>query len=479
MSLTRRQFISRSAAVGFPMVASSRVLGANDRIGVAVAGIKGRGRAHISAMESLDGVDVVALCDPDKQLLEGRANQCEAQYERAIGQVLDYRDLVRRKDVDVVCIASPQHWHPLMTVWACEQGKDVYVEKPVSHYIWEGRQMVNAARKYGRIVQTGTQRRSSGVSKAIATYVQSGELGKVKYISVSDNKPRPSIGLRETPLTIPGHIDYDLWCGPAVKRPLYRNRLHYDWSFDFNTGDGDSCNYSIHTLDLARWFVGETLPRRVLSIGGRFGYVDAGNVCNLQQVYYDFPTAPILFTVFCLPARKEHHSESSWRNFMPPTELDVYCQGGCVKGGTVYDTQGRKIKSLSAPGNNHFANFIEAVRSRKREDLNADILEGHLSTALTHAGNVSHRVGTKTTAKEIRKRLNGDFRCSDLFAEKFEKGLLAYVDGNGHDVDAETITLGPWLELDRENECFRDHPQANRLAHGFYRPPYVVPEVPV
>jgi predicted dehydrogenase len=178
------------------------------------------------------------------------------------------RKLFDRQDIPVIGNATQNYWHGLSTIWACKAGKHVYVEKPLSHYIWEGRQMVNAARKYDRFVQVGTQRRSqTSIGEAIA-WIREGHLGKILYLTAFANKPRSSCGKRETPLEIPPSVDYDLWCGPAKKLPIFRNNLQYDCSFDWNTGDGESCNQGVHEVDVARWCLGEEqLPRRVMSIG--------------------------------------------------------------------------------------------------------------------------------------------------------------------------------------------------------------------
>ncbi|MDH4240457.1 MAG: gfo/Idh/MocA family oxidoreductase, partial [Phycisphaerae bacterium] len=350
--------------------------------------------------------------------------------------------------------------------------KHVYVEKPLSHYIWEGRQMVNAARKYNRIVQCGTQRRSqSSIAKGIR-WIQEGNLGRIKYITAFANKPRSSCGKRETPLPIPDTVDYDFWCGPAKKVPIYRNRLQYDCSFDWNTGDGESCNQGVHEVDVARWCLGEKkLARRVMSIGGRFVFNDACDVPNTQIIYYDFPTAPLLYEVHNLHKAKGSDEMPSFRGEQVGVVVD--CEGGSVSlyRGIAWDNKGKEVRTFSG-GGDHFVNFIEAVRNGRREDLNAEVLEGHLSTAVSHTGNISYRLGRKASKKEMRARV----RDIPIFNDMFDR-LLEHLAGHEIDVDARTVTLGPWLEIDRENECFKNNEQANRLVRGFYRQPYVVPDL--
>jgi len=332
--------------------------------------------------------------------------------------------------------------------------------------------MVNAARRYNRIVQCGTQRRSqSSIAKAIQ-WIREGNLGRLRYITAFANKSRSSCGKRDTPLPIPDTIDYDAWCGPAKKLPIYRDRLQYDCSFDWNTGDGESCNQGVHEVDVARWCLGEKmLPRRVISIGGRFVFNDACNVPNTQIIYYDFPTAPLLYEVHNLRKARGSDEMPAFRG--EGVGVIVDCEGGSVSlyRGLAWDNEGKQVKTFSG-GGDHFVNFIEAVRSGRREDLNADVLEGHISTAVSHTGNISYRLGVKASRKEMHARV----RDIPIFRDMFDR-LLEHLAAHEINIDARTVTLGPWLKIDRENECFRNNEQANRLVRGFYREPYVVPDL--
>ena len=446
-------------------------------------GLGGRGwGAHVPRMERQENVEIVALVDPDGNLLGSRAEAFAKQYGRKVDTYADMRKVFDRLDVDVISNATQNYWHALSTIWACQAEKDVYVEKPLSHFIWEGRQMVAAARKYDRIVQCGTQRRSQkGVIDAIA-WLKAGNLGKIRCITAFANKARLPIGKLDKPLELSDELDYDLWCGPAKKVPLYRPKLQYDCSFDWNTGDGESCNQGVHEVDIARWCLGaEELPRRVISIGGRFNADDAADVPNTQIIYYDFPTAPILYEVHNLPkAKKYMATPEAFRKNMPSfrgvgTGVAVDCEGGylsfpnCV----AYDKDGKKITSFSG-GEDHFENFIEAVRNRKRENLRAEVSVGHLSTAITHTGNVSYRVGRKATATEIRDQI------SDVppFVEMYDR-FLEHLAAHEIDVSRPNVVLGDWLRVDRKAERFVDHAAANALAQGTYRPPYLVPEIPM
>ncbi len=475
MKTSRRRFLKHAAAasavLSIPAVASPRVLGANDEIRVGVVGLGGRGRgAHIPGFQKLPGVTVVAVADPDQTRSAAAVAMIEAKYGHRAEQYADMRKLFERKDIDVVANATQNYWHGLSTIWACQAGKHVYVEKPLSHYIWEGRQMVHAARKYDRIVQCGTQHRSEAkIAQAIA-WIESGQLGKIKWIVAFANKARSSCGKRDTPLPIPDTLDYDLWCGPAKKVPIYRNQLQYDCSFDWNTGDGESCNQGVHEVDVARWCLGEPgLPRRVMSIGGRFLFDDACDVPNTQIIYYDFPTAPLLYEVHNLRRAAGRSNMPTFRG--ERVGVIVECEGGSVSlyRGIAWDNHGRQVHSFSG-GGDHFANFIDAVRKGDRTVLNADVEVGHLSTAVCHTGNISYRVGQPASEKQQRAAVEG----IPAWLEMYER-LVTHMEANG--IDPNTAVLGPWLEIDAQHECFKDHEEANRIVRGFYRPPYVVPDL--
>ncbi len=477
MTVTRRQFVQgTTAAIGLPLVVSSRVFGANEEIRVGVVGLGGRGMgAHIPGMAGQKGVAVVAVADPDRKRTAAAAKLCADKYKRHVEQHVDMRKMFDCREIDVIANATQNYWHGLSTIWACQAGKHVYVEKPSSHYIWEGRQMVNAARKYDRIVQCGTQQRSStGTAEAIQ-WIRAGNLGKIKYVTAFANKPRTSVGKRDKPLEIPPEVDYDLWCGPAQKLPIYRDRLQYDCSFDWNTGDGESVNQGVHEIDVARWLLGETgLPRRVMSIGGRFVFNDAADCPNTQIIYYDYPSAPLLYEVHNLRAAKNSKQAPTFRGVRVGVAVD--CEGGYVAlsyGGKAYDKAGKVIKTFSG-GGDHFANFINAVRAGRREDLHAEILEGHRSTAICHTGNISYRLGRKASQGEIRKVAQE----IPVWDEMFDR-LVQHLKAHEVQVDEKTITLGPWLSTVPQKECFQDNAEANRLVKGVYRAPYVVPEIAV
>jgi predicted dehydrogenase len=454
------------------MVTSSRVLGANDQIRLAVVGCGVRGGTHVAEFGKQPGVKIVAVCDPDRDRLATFAKRTEEMFGNKPAEVVDVRQLMDRTDVDVISVATMQHWHSLPTIWACETGRHVYVEKPLAHFIWEGRQMVNAARKYNRLVQIGTQARSRDTDRQAIDYIRSGQLGKIQYIVCFANKARTPIVKRSEPLPIPETLDYELWCGPARKEPIYRDRIQYDCSFTWNMGDGESCNQGVHEVDVARWLLGETaLPRRVMSVGGRFVFNDAGEVPNTQIIYYDFPSAPILYELHNMRAGKDTKTMPDFRGH--DVDTCVQCEGGYVMmhAGLVRDNEGREIQRFSGQ-EDHFGNFIQAVRSGKREDLHAEVLEGHLSTNICHAGNISYRLGQRASAADVRAQIGNLPEFQAMF-DRYLEHLQA------HDVPAGESILGPWLECDPASECIKDNPPANELVRGFYRPPFEVPEVTV
>jgi predicted dehydrogenase len=455
------------------LLPSFRVLGAGEEIRAAVVGFNGRGRSHIQDLRGLQGVRLAALCDVDKKVLDRELKNCEAKGEKVQGYT-DFRKILENKDIDVVTFATPNHWHSLCAIWAVQAGKDVYVEKPVSHNVWEGRQLVRAARKYNRIVQAGTQCRSSdGIAEAIQ-WLREGNMGKIIRSRGLCYKRRPSIGKVTGPQPIPPDVDYDLWCGPAPKEPLMRTRLHYDWHWVWPTGNGDLGNQGIHQMDLARWVLGVTeLSPRVWSVGGRLGYVDDGTTPNTQIVFHDYKPAPLIFEVRGLPENANSSEMDKYKGAGIGVVAD--CEGGRMlipsySDAIFYDKDGKKIKEFRGM-KSHFQNFIDAVRSRKYTELKADVLEGHLSSALCHTGNISYRMGKTHSPEEIREAVKSDADLAESVGRMEE-----HLGDNKVDLHKTPATLGAVLKMDPKTERFLDHPGALRLLTREYRKPFVVPE---
>lgn len=477
----RRRFLRNAflgaAATSLPVRSWSQVQGANTDIRVAVVGFNGQGRVHIEGFRKMPGVRVVALCDADHNVLDREAARFQKRGED-VARYTDVRRLLENNDIDVVTTATPNHWHALVSIWAIQAGKDVYVEKPVSHNVWEGRQIVRAARKHEKIVQTGTQSRSSdGVREGIE-YVRSGELGAIKLARGLCYKRRRTLGLVNGEQPIPGSVDYDLWTGPAALEPLTRYKLHYDWHWVWNTGNGDIGNQGIHEMDMARWALGQPkLSPSIVSIGGRFGYQDDGQTANTQIALHQYPEAPLIFEVRGLPERSGSETLPALQGAR--VGVIVECENGSLviqaNQAVVHDSNGVAVKTFGDRREDHRlkhrTNFIEAVRSRDHTHLNADIEDGHISSALCHTANISHRLGAAAGAREIRDELAGNAAASETFG-RFVEHLRA----NDVDINLDLATLGAPLVMNPDKENFYANGRANALLTRQYRKGFAVPK---
>ncbi|WP_437203504.1 Gfo/Idh/MocA family protein [Planctomicrobium sp. SH664] len=492
MSLTRRHLLKSAAAVAAGAVIAPNLVetaqgqppssSPNEKIGMAVIGTGGRGGEHLSkkGFAGREDVEILYLCDVDPSAAGGKVNGVEKLQGRAPQVIQDFRKVLEDPRVDAVSIATPNHWHSLGAILALQAGKHVYVEKPVSHNVWEGRQLVGWARKLNKLCQCGTQSRSSPALQAALKWGQAGNLGKLQYAIGTCYKPRPSIGKLSTPLAIPKAIDYDLWCGPAAKVDIYRPRLHYDWHWDFNTGNGDLGNQGIHQMDIARWFLGENeLSPRVTSIGGRVGYEDAGDTANEQIVMHGFERAPLLFETRGLPKKDMKYGGKDAMDVYRGSTVGVIVQyenGYFVIPSSyttvlAFDNDGNPIQEGAFQGSgDHFRNFLDALHANDPKKLNADVLEGHLSSALCHTGNISHLLGKKVAAEGLKQAASK----IPMYGESLQR-MTEHLAANGVDITAPTLTLGPTLEMDPVAETFINNPEADVLLKRNYRVGYVVP----
>jgi hypothetical protein len=451
--------------------------GANSDIRIAVLGTRLRGAQLIAAFKQIPGVRIVALCDVDSEVL-AEQKQKLASAGIPVEALVDFRRILDRKDIDAVVIATPDHWHAHMTVSACQAGKDVYVEKPVSHNIWEGRKMVEAARKYHRVVQAGTQNRSDAGLQQAAEFMRQGGLGEIKLARVFDYVRRESMGKVDCSQPVPKTVDYDLFMGPAPLEPLRRKNLHYDWHFVWPTGTGDCGNRGVHTLDHARWMIGqETIAPRVLTIAGRCGWEDDGETPNSQITFFDCQPVPMLFELRSLPSAKGSVKMDSFRGIA--ASMIIECEHGYLTGGRggarAFSPQGKVIRQFKGDGGvTHPANFIAAMRSRRVSDLRADILQGRVSTNFCHLANVSYRVGRRREPMGISDAL----KEQPLLRESFER-IQQHLTANEVDLTKAPLTVGPMLAFDSESERFTGEGSqaANRLLQREYRPPFVIAEV--
>ncbi len=444
----------------------------NETVRVAVLGVNGRGRSHIAGFTGVENCEVVAICDPDETV--GYTKGVENVHEKTGKKPTFYQDLRRVMDddsIDVVSIATPNHWHSLAAIWAMQAGKDVYVEKPVSHNIREGRVMVDVARKEGRVCQAGTQIRSNpGVIEGIK-FLQEGGLGKLKVARALCYKRRDSIGhVGHTP--VPKGVDYNVWLGPAPLRDdVPRESLHYDWHWQWDYGNGDLGNQGIHQMDVARWGIGaDTLADSVISFGGRFGYVDDGQTPNTEMSIMEYGDKLLVFETRGLPT--SHYFGDGSGNDVANI---FHCENGFMRcsytASVVYDLDGNEIKRFSEGDDKyHYNNFVDAVRSRRWQDLNGEINEGHLSSALCHLANISYRLGTPSDFGDAPAGLAGNEYAVDVFER-----TKSHLKQNNVDPSQVKFAMGPKLLVDKENERFVDNAAANALTTREYRKGFEVP----
>ncbi|MCX6898115.1 MAG: Gfo/Idh/MocA family oxidoreductase [Verrucomicrobia bacterium] len=494
--MTRRDFLKASTAAGLAFGMPRLVIGGepNSDIRIAVVGlgginivggVGGRGRQLIKNFLKVPGVKIAALCDVDKAILEDGAKQFKDRGEDVAAHT-DFRRVLDDKSIDAVVLATPNHWHALGTIWACQAGKDVYVEKPFSYNIWEGRQMVAAARKYKRIVQVGTQRRSSTVLPVAFDYLRSGQLGAIRFAHALVFRARTGIGKVSTPAPVPETIDYDLWCGPAPKAPLMRKQLHYEWHWVWPTGNGEMGNNGVHMTDICRWGLGlKQPPPRAMSIGGRFAFDDAGETPNTQVAIFDYQPAPIICEIRNVSKNTGPKAPSTLGKFRGSASgIVIVCEGGYFAGdytsGAVFDKEGKKIKDFQDGSKtgaievSHTTNFIATVRSRKADTLAAEAAVGHASAACCHMANISHRLGKQSSLEVIRGAIRSNGELSDAF-ERCRENLRE----NGVDLATTPAALGPWVTFDAQQERFVGEfaDQANQLSHRKDRAPFVVPKI--
>lgn len=474
--LSRRRFLEDSLlaaaalAVGpaSAAVASEvKAVGPNEKLSIALLGVNGRGRELMRWFTRKDTV-FSYIVDPDEEIGRQVADSLSEKQGTKVKFERDLRKAYDDKSVDLVVVATPNHWHSLAAIWAMQAGKDVYVEKPVSHNVSEGRRCVETARKYNRICQTGTQCRSMGGTIEAVKFVQSGQIGKVDFARGLCYKRRKSIGPKGI-YNVPASVDYNLWQGPAAERPLTRPRFHYDWHWQYHWGNGDMGNQGPHQMDICRWGLGiNSLSEKVISYGGRLGYEDAGDVANTQVAIHTIGDKTLVFEV---------------RGLETPPLLgasigvifygtDGYVVLTSYEGGAAFDKKGNKIKTFKA-GGDHAGNFIAAVRSRKQSDLTADILEGHLSAGLAHTGTISYRLGSPMPVAEIKKQLAA-VKCHDNCLETIER-TVEHLKANNVDVDKTQMSLGPMLTMNPTTETFVGNSAANEMLTREYRKPFVVP----
>ena len=487
--MERRDFIKKTsmAGVALSVPLSGNVLGSNDQINLAVIGlgskvkIGGKGKADLRAFARIPGVKVVAICDCDEEILREETQKLKNE-NIEVKAYKDFRKLLDNKDIDAVSITTPNHTHALITIMACQAGKHVYCQKPASHNIFEGRKMVEAGRKYKRIVQVPHVPRSPNGYREAFEFARSGKLGKIDYVHGLNYRARRSIGKVSAPIQVSKSIDYNLWAGPAPMKPIRRKYFHYDWHWDWDTGSGDLGNNGIHYIDGCRMALNVNhLPAKVMSIGGRLGYDDDGETPNTQIVYLEYEEAPIIFEVRGLP-RNAHYLKSNWearsrismdRYLGVDFGVVVHCEDGYIARNQAFDNRGKLLETFKSTHESDTVNFINAIRKNDPGWLYADVEQGHLSSALLHMGNASYRIGKKSNPEEIYERIKGRPNLERSF-DRFRNHLFA----NRIDWKKEDVVLGPMLNFDSDKEKFIGDfaGTANELITRKYRKPFVVPE---
>jgi len=469
-----------SMATILPRARAAKNGSANDTIQLGIIGVGSKARGHIEHLLGLEGVRIVALCDVDAANLDHGQSILREQGVRAKGY-RDMRRLLDNPEVDAVVIVTPNHWHALATIWACQAGKDVYVEKPVTHNLWEGKKVVEAARKYKRVVQAGTQNRSDTGFRQAIEYIREGRIGKIQWMHGLWFKERKSLGRVPGPQVIPDGVDYDLWTGPAPMEPLMRQRLHYDWHWDWDTGNGDMGNLGAHQLDDCAHALGATtLPKRFLCLGGRYARADDGETPNVQAAFLEFENAPpVIVELRGLP----HQTGGKYMDNLRGVRSGniVQCENGYFSGGRgggiIYDNDGKRMEKFPGDrGLTHFENWLEAIRTRKRSSLRAEIEVGVRSANLCHLANLAFRSGLPTTTNEVERRVGQYGHATDTV-----HSIASHLEANDVDLKGAALTCSQWMSYDSVKMEFSGggdygNSIANALVKPNYRAPYEVPK---
>jgi predicted dehydrogenase len=477
----RRTFLAQAAsgaaALGMAATATRGMAAGPDRVRLGLIGLGWRGGQHLDALLARTDCEIVALCDPEAAFLDAaRAKAPRAKASADLRAVLD------DPGVDAVVISTCNHWHCLAAVWACAAGKDVYVEKPLSYTLWEGRQLIHAARNHGRVVQVGTQQRSDPLQRQVRAFLHDEKaLGPIESVTVTRFGVREGIGRRDTPLEMPTTLNYDLWLGPAADRPMFRSKVNYDWHWDWNTGNGECANWGVHVLDDVRNVAFRdtvSLPSAVTVGGGRVVWNDAGETPNLMFSLLDAGGIPVVFALSNLPAtpaaKRPLRFEDTESGYI------VHCAGGSYHGrrggGVALDKSGAVVREFKGTtgGAEHYADFFDAVKTRQQPA--ADVVIGHDSTNWSHVINAAWRSARGEGLVPAGELPGG--AASDAVARLLREHVTAY----GSAISTDALALGPRMQIDPARELFVG-PAAD-AANAFlgpreFRKPYVLEAVPL
>jgi predicted dehydrogenase len=421
--VNRRTFVMSTAgtlAAG-ALASGARAAGANDTIRAAVLGVNGRGMTHVGGFLGTKGVTLAVLCDPDSEVLAKRAKEVESKHGVKVETESDLRKVFERKDIDVVSVATPNHWHSLAAIWACQAGKDVYVEKPGTHNIYEGRKLVEAAHKYDRIVQHGVQLRSSEAVREAVDHLRDGTIGKVYMARGLVYRRRPSIGHAKDPDVAPKTLDWDLWQGPAQAREFSKRYVHYNWHWHWEYGNGDVGNQGVHETDMCLWGLGlETFPTDITAMGGKFLFDDDKETPELLSSSYYFPDTNQMIEFEVRPWDTNSELGTGVGNIFYGSKGYLV-----IRGYNEYETflgdkaqPGPKRKD-GDPVAKHFANFIEAVRKRDRSIQHGPVETAHTSSGLAHLGNIAYRLNRKLKFDPKAERFVGDSEADGMLSRRY------------------------------------------------------------
>ncbi|HNY42994.1 MAG TPA: Gfo/Idh/MocA family oxidoreductase [Bryobacteraceae bacterium] len=444
---SRREFVAKAAAIGAPAVRTAWGQSSpNSEVRLGVVGFRSRGRDHYRTFAKIPGVKVAFLCDIDERLFPGAIKEIEEIGGNRPETFTDLQKMLQRKDLDAISVATPDHWHALMTIWGCQAGKDVYCEKPVCHNIKEGRKMVEAARKYGRMVQTGLNRRSEMRNQAGVKFVREASFGKAYRAKAVVYRGRVSMG-RVQESSIPQGVNWDRFLGPAPYRAFNLNRFHYAWHYYWDTATTEVGNNGVHAIDIVRWALNKNVhPVKIHCAGGRFADDNTDQETpNLQNAVFEYADGTLVdleVTTLPSPAFGGVHmgeffytpngyitTAKDWTTvkgeFTPQTTPDppsgISLRAANLSFPNIKYVDGPAIPDISVPVVSHFQNFIDCVRSRKRENLNCEVLEGHMSTALCHLANIAFRTGRKLTFDPATETFPGDAEANALLGRKYRE----------------------------------------------------------
>tara|TARA_R110002073_G_scaffold41701_11_gene117628 strand:- start:7560 stop:9038 length:1479 start_codon:yes stop_codon:yes gene_type:complete len=480
---TRRDFLSTTSAIGGSLIimgtkATAGIKGANDRVRIAVAGLNGRGQSHIDGWMKADNVEIAYAIDPAENVLQKRLGSIE---KKANGKfttkgVADFREALDDKSLDAISVATPNHWHSLITIRAAQAGKHVYVEKPMSHDVAEGRVAVEAQKKYGVVIQHGTQRRSDAGVAGLHEALKSGELPRLKIAYGYCCKPRGGIGSK-SPGTPPSNLDWDLWKGPAVIDQYHANYHPYNWHWFWETGNGDLNNQGTHQLDVARWAIDDdqTHPTRAMAIGGRFQWDDQGETPNTMFSMAEYPNGQMVFF---------NVRNVNYKDYKRQVYNEYYLEDGSVITGESHyqilrpgaaKPEGLKLsKGKVTPGGN-WNSFISAVRANDPSMANGNVLDAHYGCVLGHLMNNSYRLGHEMPFSASA----GQFADNQDATLHFNKLHSIMADGVGVSEKDAKYRVGPTLTFDPASETHTGDyaTEANRLLKNPSNPDFKIPEL--